>query len=149
MEKFFLKMAETCLCSRTQMFSLSFSLLRHSHGNKLYHALCIIIRGIVINKVVVGSVQFLRKTNLLGEGSCCRGGIVNSECTCCSRALAIRRPRLSLSLFSISNSPSGGRTRLHAHTPTCHIYHTYAQQGIRVCGADPFQPPNRRAERGR
>ena len=50
------------------------------------------------------------------KDSCCRGGIVN--------------------IFIRVNS-------LENHTAIRHIYHTYAQQDIRVCGDDHFQPPIR------
>ena len=85
----------------------------------------------------------VRIANLLVTGSCCRGGIVNIRFGCSSALLERRRRPKALWRFrvSTSNSLSGGRTRLHAHTPTRHIDHTYAQQGIRVCGDDHFQPP--------
>ena len=83
----------------------------------------------------------LRKTSLLVEDSCCRGGIVHSRCVC-SRARSVRResPKaLWRFRVSTSNSPSG-RTRLYTNTPTHvrYIYQTYAQQGIQVCEDDHF-----------
>ena len=86
--------------------------------------------------------SLLRKTNRVGEDSCCRGGIVHIPfgfyC-----ALLVRLPRpTALWRFrvSTSNSPSG-QTRLHAHTPIRYIYQTYARQDIRVCEDDHLKPP--------
>ena len=86
----------------------------------------------------------VRITKRVGECSYCRGGIVNTRGGC-SRALFVRRPRpKALWRFraSTSNSPSG-RTRLHFHTQIRYIYHTYAQQDIRVCEDDLLKPPLR------
>ena len=87
----------------------------------------------------------LRIANRVGEDSCCRGGIVHTrggrsgsfrkQMRHCSKALWQFRA-------SISNSLSG-LSWPHSHTPVRHIHHTYAQQDIRVCGDDPFQPPLR------
>ena len=85
----------------------------------------------------------VRIANQLVMDSCCRGGIVHIRGGC-SRALIVRRPRpKALWRFraSTSNSPSG-RSRLHTHTPIRYIYHTYAQQDIRVCEDDHFKPPS-------
>ena len=63
----------------------------------------------------------------------------------CSCAQNIRRPRpTAIWRFraSTSNNPSG-RAWLHFDTPMRHIYHTFAQQDIRVCGDDHFEPQKR------
>ena len=95
--------------------------------------------------VFMRCVKFLlRETNRLGEDSRCRGGIVNTRGGCSrSRSIQTHRPK-ALWRFraSTSNSPSG-LSRLHTNTQFRDIYHTYAQQDIRVCGVDPFQPPMR------
>ena len=78
-----------------------------------------------------------------GEDSRCRGGIVNigrGGCSCARLATAQTSTALWRFRASTSNSLSG-RSRLHAHTPTCHIYHTYARQDIRVCEDDHFSRP--------
>jgi hypothetical protein len=88
----------------------------------------------------------LRKTSLLGEDSRCRGSIVNTRGVC-SRALLV--PLLcpkALWRFRVSTSNSrSGRSWLQAHTPIRYIYHTYAQQDIRVRGDDLLQPPKRQS----
>ena len=87
-----------------------------------------------IRRVWERAVLLLRKTSLLGEDSCCRGGIVNIRFGCCG-ALPIRRPRpKALWRFRVGTSNSlSGRIRLHSHTHLRHIHHIYAQQDIRVC----------------
>ena len=84
----------------------------------------------------------VRIANRLVTDSSCQGGIVRIRGVC-SRAL-LEQPYSSKALWrfrvSTSNSPSG-RTWPLPNTPMCHIDHTYAQQGIRVCGDDHFQPP--------
>ena len=89
----------------------------------------------------------LRIANHMVMDSCCRGDIVNTRFGC-SRALLERRPHpKALWWFRASTSNSlSGLSRLHTYThlrKLRHIHHTFAQQGIRVCGADPFQPPKR------
>ncbi len=87
-------------------------------------------------------VLHARIANRVVEGSCCRGGIVNTRGGC-SCALLVRRPRpKTLWRFRVSTSNSlSGRSRPHAHMPNCNIYYIYAQQGIRVCEDDHFEPP--------
>ena len=89
----------------------------------------------------------LRIANHLGEDSRCRGGIVHIRGGF-SRALVVRR-NCSTALWrfraSTSNSPSG-RTWPLPNTLLRHIDHTYAQQDIRVCGDDHFQPPTRQSK---
>jgi hypothetical protein len=84
----------------------------------------------------------LRIAKRVGEDSCCRGGIVRSRFGF-SRALLVR-PESSTALWrfrvSTSNSPSG-RSRPPTYTHIRHIYHTFAQQDIRVCEDDHFEPP--------
>ena len=86
----------------------------------------------------------LRIANHLVMDSCCRGGIVNIRSGCsCVRSI---RPKSPTALWrfrvSTSNSPSS-RTWPPAYTPIRYIYQTCAQQDIRVCGDDHFQPPDR------
>ena len=94
--------------------------------------------------LVARVVLRLRIANQVGEDSCCRGGIVHSRCGC-SRA-QIERPESPKALWrfrvSTSNSPSG-RTWLHPYTQIHRIDQIYAQQDIRVCEDDHFQPPKR------
>ena len=84
----------------------------------------------------------LRIANQVGEGSYCRGGIVNIRGVC-SRALLVQ-PNSPKALWrfrvSTSNSPSG-RSWPPTDTALRQIYHTYARQDIRVCEDDHFQPP--------
>ena len=85
-----------------------------------------------------------RIANLVGEDSCCRGGIVHIRFDF-SRALLVR-PKSSKALWWFRASTSNSlydRSRLHTHTLIRYIYHTFAQQGIRVCGDDHFEPPDR------
>ena len=99
--------------------------------------------AIVIMKLVARATFHLRIANRVGEDSCCRGGIVNTRCGC-SRALFVR-PNSPTALWrfraSTSNSLSG-RSWPHTNTHFRHIYHTYAQQDIRVCGDDHFSRPS-------
>ena len=89
----------------------------------------------------------VRIANRLVTDSCCRGGIVNTRFGCsCER---IVRPQSPNALWrfraSTSNNPSG-RSRLHTYThlrKIRHIHHTFAQQDIRVCGDDHFEPQKR------
>ena len=85
-----------------------------------------------------------RIANRVGEDSYCRGGIVHSR-DVCSRALFVRRPRpKGLWRFRASTSNSrSGRTWPQTYTPIRHIYHTYAQQDIRVYEDDHFEPRQR------
>ena len=84
----------------------------------------------------------VRIANRVGEDSRSRGGIVNTRFGC-SSALLERRPRpkaLWWFRVSTSNSPSS-RSWPPTDTHLRDIDHTYAQQDIRVCGDDHFQPP--------
>ena len=89
----------------------------------------------------------VRIANRLVTDSCCRGGIVHIRGGC-SRALFVR-PQSPKALWrfraSTSNSLSG-RSRPHAHTRMLQIYHTCAQQDIRVCGGDHHKPQKRQYE---
>ena len=85
-----------------------------------------------------------RTTSLLGEDSYCRGSIVNIRVGC-TRALFVRGscPK-ALWRFRVSTSNSiSGRSWPHSHTQIRHIYHTYAQQDIRVYEDDHLKPPKR------
>ena len=87
-------------------------------------------------------VLHARIANRVVEGSCCRGGIVNTRGVCSRERLVRRDSPKALWRFrvSTSNSPSG-LSRPPTDTPVRYIYHTYAQQDIRVCGDDHFQQP--------
>ena len=86
----------------------------------------------------------VRIANLLVMGSCCRGGIVNTRgCFSCERFVP---PNSSKALWRFRASTSNsliGRSWLPIHTPIGYIYHIYAQQDIRVCEDDHFEPPKR------
>ena len=112
----------------------------------VYVCLCVVYITLILLILVRECVAITRRAriaNLVGEDSCCREGIVNIR-FCFSCALLVW-PYSPTALWrfraSISNSPSG-RTWLHTNTPVRYIHHTYAQQDIRVCGDDHFQPPN-------
>ena len=85
----------------------------------------------------------VRIANRLVTDSRCRGGIVNTRfgCTCgctCERIVRPKSPK-ALWRFRVSTANSlSGRSRPHINTHTRHIYQTYAQQDIRVCGDDHF-----------
>jgi hypothetical protein len=85
----------------------------------------------------------VRIANQVVMGSCCRGGIVHIRCVCTSSL--VERPDSPKALWrfrvSTSNSPSG-RTWLHPYTQIHRIDQIYAQQDIRVCEDDHFEPPN-------
>ena len=98
---------------------------------------------IILPSLLPSRITFLlRIANRVVMDSCCRGGIVHIRCGySCERSV---RPKSSKALWrfraSTSNSPSG-RSRPPTYTLVRHIYHTYAQQGIRVCGDDHCEPP--------
>ena len=89
----------------------------------------------------------VRIANGMGEDSVCRGGSVHSRGGC-SCTLLVRLPRRkALWRFRASTSNSlSGRSWLQAHTHIRCIYHTYAQQDIRVCEDDHFEPPMRESK---
>ena len=84
-------------------------------------------------------VLHARIANQMGEGSCCRGGIVNTRGGC-SRALLVRRHcSTALWRFRVSTSNSlNGRSRPHSYTQIRYIDHTYVQQDIQVYEDDHF-----------
>ena len=85
-----------------------------------------------------------RIANRVVEGSRCRGGIVNTR-DVCSRARSVR-PESSTALWRFRVSTSNSRSDLSGpptDTPIGYIYHIYAQQDIRVCEDDHFEPPKR------
>ena len=86
----------------------------------------------------------VRIANWTGEDSFCRGGIVHIRggCSCVRRIRSNRPTALWRFRASTSNSLTG-LFWLHARTHMRYIHNTYAQQDIRVCGDDHFQPPNR------
>ena len=120
------------------------SLFKLYYKGELALGLRAIILILILILILARVTLHLRKTSLLGEGSRCRGGIVNTRCVRCCALLV--RPNSSTALWrfraSTSNNPSG-RSWPPTDTPVRYIYHTYAQQDIRVCGDDHFQPPNR------
>ena len=119
---------------------------------KLSLSVCVLLQGLslslslcVSEHVFTTCVKFhLRIANRVVIDSCCRGGIVHIRGGC-SRALLVRRDSpTALWRFRASTSNSlSGRDMPHTHTHMRQIYHTYAQQDIRVCGDDHFQPPMR------
>ena len=86
----------------------------------------------------------VRIANQVVMDSCCRGGIVHIRGGCSGVLLV--RPQSSKALWrfrvSTSNSPSGRSWPL-PNTDLRYIDNTYAQQDIRVCEDDHFQPPKR------
>ena len=94
--------------------------------------------------VFMRCVKFrLRIANYVEEGSCCRGGIVNIRSGCSCARLVPHICPTALWRFRVSTSNSlSGRTGPHDNTPIRYIYYTYAQQDIRVCEDDHFEPPN-------
>ena len=105
------------------------SLLQYK--GELALGLCAIILILILILILARVTLHLRKTSLLGEGSRCRGGIVNTRCVRCCALL--ERPNSSTALWrfrvSTSNSPSG-HTWPHYNTLIRYIDHTYAQQDI-------------------
>ena len=86
----------------------------------------------------------VRIANHMVMGSRCRGGIVHIRCGCCRALLQQRHRPKALWRFRVSTSNSLiGRTRLPTYTHLCYIYHTYAQQDIRVYEDDLLKPPMR------
>jgi hypothetical protein len=92
----------------------------------------------------------VRIANWTGEDSRCRGGIVHIRGGCsCVRGIR-RHCSTALWRFRASTSNSlSGRAWPHVHTPIRNIYHTYAQQDIRVCGDDHFQPHKRQYDKSK
>ena len=126
-------------------FLLYVSLFKLYYKGELALGLCAIILILILILILARVTLHLRKTSLLGEGSRCRGGIVNTRCVlrCCA---LLERPNSSTALWrfrvSTSNSPSG-RSLLQTNTHFRYIYQTFAKQDIRVCEDDHFQPPKR------
>ena len=128
-----------------------FFALRFMRSFSLCVRLCFYKRMCACACVCVCCVDFMecvtlhvRIANHVVEDSCCRGGIVNSRGGC-SRALLVR-PVSSKALWRFRASTSNslnGRSWQHTNTPVRYIYHTYAQQDIRVCEDDHLQPPMR------
>ena len=119
--------------SRNVSFSLSLSL---SHS---VITLSFILILILIPRCVT---LHLRKTSLLVEDSCCRGGIVHIRFGC-SCALFERASEshgalaVSCKYFKQSKWPFWP----HFHTHLRYIHQTYARQDIRVCEDDHVEPP--------
>ena len=86
-------------------------------------------------------VLHARIANRVVEGSCCRGGIVNTRGGCCGALLVRSKSPTALWRFRVSTSNSlSGRSRPQRYIQFRYIHHTYAQQDIRVCGDDLLQP---------
>ena len=124
-------------CEEGSVFSKNVKKARFSRFR-----VCVVVQalGFMSASVLLPYItSLLRKINRVGEDSRCRGGIVHTRFGC-SRALLVRPLRpTALWRFraSTSNSPSS-RTWPHTNTHLRYIHHTYAQQGIRVCGDDQF-----------
>jgi transcriptional regulator GlxA family with amidase domain len=102
---------------------------------------------ILIMITMLRAAVHLRTTSLLVTDSCCRGGIVHSRCGCsCARIERPESPKTIWRFHASTSNSSSGRTWLHTHTHLRQIYHTYAQQGIRVCGDDHCEPPKRQSK---
>jgi hypothetical protein len=83
-----------------------------------------------------------RTPNQVGEDNYCRGGIVNTRGSRSRRLFVRTRSPTALWRFRASTSNSlRGLMWPHTHTPFRQIDRTYAQQDIRVCGGDHFEPP--------
>ena len=79
------------------------------------------------------AVFHLRIANRVGEGSRCRGGIVDTRGGCSRALLERRNSPTALWRFRASTLNSLiGRTWLPTNTHIRYIDHTYAQQDIRV-----------------
>jgi len=114
--------------------------------NGVFLSLCVSLFCVCV--FIMRCVKFrLCKTNRVGEDSCCRGGIVHIPGGCsCVRGIRSNRPT-ALWRFRVSTSNSlNGRSRPHSHTSIPYIYHTYAQQDIRVCEDDLLKPPKRQSK---
>ena len=101
----------------------------------------LILISLILNGLARGALRS-RTTSLLGEDSYCRGSIVHIR-NVCSRALVVR-PKSPKALWRFRASTSNSLSDLFRPPTDTHmryIYQTYAQQDIRVCGDDHFQPP--------
>jgi hypothetical protein len=88
----------------------------------------------------------VRIANWTGEDSRCRGGIVHIRGGCSRALLVWCQSSKALWRFRARTSNSlSGRSWPHSHTHLClrQIDHICAQQDIRVCEDDHFQPPMR------
>jgi len=124
--------ARICVSILSQSFSLSLS---NSVRTRSFVCFCVFMNCVT---------RRLRIANHMVMDSCCRGDIVNIRVDFSRARSARRQSSTALWRFraSTSNSPSG-RTWPHTNTHVRYIHHTYAQQDIRVCGDDQFQPPKR------
>jgi hypothetical protein len=124
------------------------SLLQYK--GELALGLCAIILILILILILARVTLHLRIANQVEEDSCCRGGIVHIRGGC-SCAL-LERPESPKALWrfrvSTSNSPSG-RSLLQTNTHFRYIYQTFAQQDIRVCGDDHFQPHKRQYDKSK
>ena len=115
------------------------SLFKLYYKGELALGLCAIILILILILILARVTLHLRIANWVGEDSYCRGGIVST------RGALVVRPQSTKALwrFRVSTSNSlSGRSRLPTRTQIRDIDHTYAQQDIRVCEDDHFQPPN-------
>jgi len=89
----------------------------------------------------------VRIANQMGEGSRCRGGIVNIRSVCsCARSVPPKSPKAIWRFRASTSNSLSGRSWPLVDTPVRHIYHTYAQQDIRVYEDDHFEPNNRQSK---
>ena len=113
--------------------SLSLSLVLQGCGSFKTRAIILILILILMRAIL-----HVRIANRMVMGSRCRGGIVNIRVGSRERNV---RPNSATALWrfrvSTSNSPSG-RSWPPTDTHLRYIYHTFAQQDIRVCGDDHF-----------
>ena len=119
--------SRVCVCFSTTMMMMTMMMMMRTTTTTLA---CVVLRLRIANQMVMDSR--------------CREGIVHSRGGC-SRARSVWRPRpTALWRFRASTSNSlSDRFGPHTDTHSRHIHHTHAQQGIRVCGGDHFEPPNR------
>ena len=93
--------------------------------------------------LVARVVLRLRIANQVVMDSRCRGGIVNSRCGCSSALVERRDSPKALWRFRVSTpNSSSGRSWPQTYTTIRCIYYIYAQQDIRVCLDDHFEPRN-------
>ena len=85
----------------------------------------------------------VRIANQMGEGSRCRGGIVNIRSVCsCARSVPPKSPKAIWRFRASTSNSLSGRSLPHNYTHLRYIYN-YAQKDIRVCEDDHLKPPNR------
>ena len=97
---------------------------------------------------MIRTILHVRIANQLGEDSRCRGGIVHIRGGCsCVRGIRCPRPTALWRFRASTSNSSSGRSWLPTYTHLRYIYHTFAQQDIRVCGDDHFEPQKRQYQK--